>query len=121
MNLNGQVFLTLQKKPELKTLLLSKQQKGAIYLKIMVDKYFTKDFKALDAQKFSAKEGIVWSAIIQGVKKNVGSSFNDVLLQSNKIAKDNNLDLSIDSNEMMRILHRMWKLSLVTFSETEDI
>ena len=39
----------------------------------------------------------------------------------NKIAKDNNLDLSFDSNEMMRILHRMWKLSLVTFSETEDI
>ena len=82
---------------------------------------FYQRFQGARCPKFSAKEGIVWSAIIQGVKKNVGSSFNDVLLQSNKIAKDNNLDLSFDSNEMMRILHRMWKLSLVTFSETEDI
>ena len=82
---------------------------------------FYQRFKGARCPKFSAKEGIVWSAIIQGVKKNVGSSFNDVLLQSNKIAKDNNLDLSFDSNEMMRILHRMWKLSLVTFSETEDM
>ena len=82
---------------------------------------FYQRFQGARCPKFSAKEGIVWSAIIQGVKKNVGSSFNDVLLQSNKIAKDNNLDLSFDSNEMMRILHRMWKLSLVTFSETEDM
>ena len=82
---------------------------------------FYQRFQGARCPKFSAKEGIVWSAIIQGVKKNVGSSFNDVLLKSNKIAKDNNLDLSFDSNEMMRILHRMWKLSLVTFSETEDI
>ena len=82
---------------------------------------FYQRFQGARCPKFSAKEGIVWSAIIQGVKKNVGSSFNDVLLQSNKIAKDNNLDLSFDSNEIMRILHRMWKLSLVTFSETEDI
>ena len=78
-------------------------------------------FQGARCPKFSAKEGIVWSAVIQGVKNNVGSSFNDVLLLSNKIAKDNNLDLSFDSNEMMRILHRMWKLSLVTFSETEDM
>ena len=78
-------------------------------------------FQGARCPKFSAKEGIVWSAVIQGVKNNVGSSFNDVLLLSNKIAKDNNLDLSFDSNEMMRVLHRMWKLSLVTFSETEDM
>ena len=78
-------------------------------------------FQGARCPKFSAKEGIVWSAVIQGVKNNVGSSFNDVLLLSNKITKDNNLDLSFDSNEMMRILHRMWKLSLVTFSETEDM
>ena len=82
---------------------------------------FYQRFQGARCPKFSAKEGIVWSAVIQGVKNNVGSSFNDVLLLSNKIAKDNNLDLSFDSNEMMRILHRMWKLSLVTFSETEDM
>ena len=81
---------------------------------------FYQRFQGARCPKFSAKEGIVWSAIIQGVKNNVGSSFNDVLLLSNKIARDNNLNISFDNDEMIRILHRMWKLSIVTFSESED-
>jgi len=81
---------------------------------------FYQRFQGARCPKFSAKEGIVWSAIIQGVKNNVGSSFNDVLLLSNKIARDNNLNISFDNDEMIRILHWMWKLSIVTFSESED-
>ena len=81
---------------------------------------FYQRFQGARCPKFSAKEGIVWSAIIQGVKNNVGSSFNDVLLLSNKIARDNNLNISFDNDEMIRILHWMWKLSIVTFSEFED-
>ena len=81
---------------------------------------FYQRFQGARCPKFSAKEGIVWSAIIQGVKNNVGSSFNDVLLLSNKIARDNNLNISFDNDEIIRILHWMWKLSIVTFSESED-
>ena len=120
LGLNGQVFLKLKKKTRVKNNSFVKAAEKGDLSQNYGGQVFYQRFQGARCPKFSAKEGIVWSAIIQGVKNNVGSSFNDVLLLSNKIARDNNLNISFDNDEMIRILHRMWKLSIVTFSESED-
>ena len=82
---------------------------------------FYQRFQGIRCPAFNAKEGIVWSSIVTGVKDNIGPSFSDVLLKSNQIAKDNNLGINFEKEDLKEILHKMWKLSIITFSKFENI
>tara|TARA_B100000214_G_C23967604_1_gene628546 strand:- start:1375 stop:2628 length:1254 start_codon:yes stop_codon:yes gene_type:complete len=67
---------------------------------------------------FNLKEGVVWQSIIKGIEEEKnGLKIGDIHIKCNIIANEKNLNINLEKKELMEILHKMWKLSLVEFSK----